>query len=155
MDVMIVPEDLADLLLGWPDIHVDEQAFPLLTVDEDGFPHVALLSRAELDINADRSAILAVVASTQTRENIRRRGRATLIAVHGEVAHYAKLRTSTTTDQDGLLGCVFDLVWHKRDSLGIPLSPIGFQATAEIVEMEHWARTRSVLELLRTGTAER
>ncbi|MGP4020622.1 hypothetical protein [Saccharopolyspora sp. 5N708] len=151
---MTVPEDLAGLLRGWPRIHVDEQAFPLLTVDESGFPHVALLSRAELDVDADRGAILAVVASGQTRANIRRCGQATLIAVHGEVAHYAKLRTASTTDQDGLLGCVFRLVSHKRDSLGIPLAPIGFQPTAEIVEMEHWARTRNLLDRLRARATE-
>lgn len=143
---MAVPDELRRLLRGFPAVDADEQAFPFLTVDEGGFPHPALLSRAELEPGTD--GILAVIASPNTQANLRRDGRATLIAVHGTTAHYAKLRMTRWLTMDELLGCEFDVVHHKRDSLGIPLAPIGFRTTAEIAEHEHWARTAALLRRL-------
>lgn len=144
---MTVPDDLGRLLRGFPGTDADEQAFPFLTVDENGFPHPALLSRAELEPGAD--GLLAVIGSPNTRANLERDGRATLIAVHGTVAHYAKLLMVRSVAAGHLLGCEFDVVHHKRDSLGIPLAPIGFRTTAEIAEHEHWARTAALLSRLR------
>src|ERR1044072_1114798 len=89
---MSVPVELALLLEGWPRPEQDEQAFPFVTVDEDGFPHVMLLCTAELVATPDRSALLVAVASLNARANLARRGVATLIAADGAAAHYAKLR---------------------------------------------------------------
>ena len=145
---MNVPEEMAALLAGWPEPGRAEQAFPFLTVDEAGFPHAALLSRAELDVSPDRSAVLAVVASTRTRANLERDGRATLIAVGGTTAHYAKLRMTRSIAAAGALGCRLAVAWHKADSLGIPLSPAGFTATAEIGRIERWPDSRRLLARL-------
>jgi hypothetical protein len=122
---------------------------PVLTVDEAGFPHAALLSRAELDVSPDRSAVLAVVASTRTRANLARDGRATLIAVGGTTAHYAKLRVTGSITGTGALGCRLAVAEHTADSLGIPLSPVGFTATAGIGQLERWPDSRSLLARLR------
>jgi hypothetical protein len=149
MDRVNVPEELAKLLAGWPEPGAAEQAFPFLTVDEAGFPHAALLSRAELDVSPDRSAVLAVVASTRTRANLERDGHATLIAVGGTTAHYAKLRVTRSVTGGGALGCRLEVAAHKADSLGIPLSPVGFTATAEIGRLERWRRSRRLLARLR------
>jgi hypothetical protein len=148
MDRVNVPEELAALLAGWPEPGRAEQAFPFLTVDEAGFPHAALLSRAELDVSPDRSAVLAVVASTRTRANLERDGRATLIAVGGTTAHYAKLRVTRRITGGGALGCRLAVAGHKADSLGIPLSPAGFTATAEIGRLERWQDSRRLLASL-------
>ncbi|HWG02334.1 MAG TPA: hypothetical protein VG164_10890 [Trebonia sp.] len=127
---MTVPAGLARLLAGRPDVGAAEQAFPLLTVDDAGFPHVALLSKAEIDVTPDGSAVLAVIASRRTRANLGRDGRAGLIAIGGTVAHYAKLSVVRAIDTPAALGCVLRVAEHKADSLGIPLSPIGFVTTA-------------------------
>lgn len=142
---MRVPDDLAVLLEGRPDVGAAEQAFPFLTVDDAGYPHVALLSRAEMDVRADRGAVLAVVASTRSTANLRRDGRAGLIAVAGTVAHYAKLRVTTLREDDGVLGCVLELVEHKRDTLGIPLTPIGFHTSEDIARADDWTRSARIL----------
>jgi hypothetical protein len=149
---MTVPDDLERLLRGFPAVGADEQAFPFLTVDDNGFPHPALLSRAELEPGG--GGILAVIASPNTRANLQRDGRATLIAVHGTTAHYAKLRMARSWTADDLLGCEFHVSHHKRDSLGIPLAPIGFHTTAEIAEHEHWVRTAALLRRLQHGFPE-
>lgn len=122
-----------------------EQAFPFLTVDEGGFPHVALLSRAEIEISTDASEILAVVASERTRANLCRDGRAGLIAVNGTVASYVKLRVVRTLDAGQALGCAMTIAEYKADSLGIPLRPVSFVTTAEIAQMESWDASERLL----------
>lgn len=142
--------DLLVLLRGSAEVEHDEQAFVFLTVDERGYPNPALLSRAELDVSAD-GAVLAAIASTRTKANLARAGRATLIAVHGTVAHYAKLRMLLSRTEGALLGASFEVVEHKRDSLGIELTPITFRATSGIAELEHWETSARVLGALASG----
>ena len=148
MDRVNVPEELAALLAGWPEPGRAEQAFPFLTVDDAQYPHVALLSRAELDVSADRSTVLAVIASTRTRAHLERDGRATLIAVGGTTAHYAKLRVTRTIAAGGALGCRLAVAGYKADSLGIPLSPAGFTATVGVGRLERWPDSRRLLASL-------
>jgi hypothetical protein len=143
-----VPGELARLLAGRPDIGAAEQAFPFLTVDEAGFPHVALLSRAEVDVTPDGSELLAVITSSRTRANLARDGRAGLIAVAGTVAHYAKLRVVRAIETPAAIGCVMQVTEYKADSLGIPLSPIGFVTTAEIARLEDWDASEQLLSRL-------
>lgn len=145
---MTVPEDLAALLRGAPGVDAHEQAFPFLTVDAAGFPHVALLSRSELDVTPDGAEVLAVVGSPRTRANLERDGRACVMAIAGTVAHYAKLRVTRRIERDGLLGCACEVVEHKGDSLGIPLEPIGFHTTAELSRSERWEVSAGVLREL-------
>ncbi|MCO6000330.1 pyridoxamine 5'-phosphate oxidase family protein [Actinoallomurus rhizosphaericola] len=149
-----VSEDVARLLAGGPPVDADEQAFPLLTVDENGYPHTALLSRAELEPAADRTALFAVVASPGTRANLRRHPHAALLAVDRTVCHHLKLLMVRSLAVGDVLGCVFTVTHHKRDSLGIPLSPLGFRTTAHLAELEHWRLNANVLTTLqRKGPA--
>jgi hypothetical protein len=135
-----VPGQLAELLNGRPGVNEHEQAFPFLTTDEAGFPHVALLSRHELEVSSDREEVLAAIYSEHTRANLVRDGRAGLIAIGGPVAFYAKLKVTRTMEAEGLLGC--------EDSYGIPLSPIGFETTEEIAVMDRWDVTARILATL-------
>lgn len=147
---MSIPAELVGLLSGRPDVGRREQAFPFLTVDENGFPHVALLSRAEIEVSTDTAEILAVVTSVRTRANLRQDGRAGLIAVNGTVASYAKLRVARMLDAGNALGCALVITEYKADSLGIPMEPISFVTTAEIAQMESWdASERLLRELAR------
>lgn len=149
---MDVPAELALLLETWPRAGQDEQAFPFVTVDEDGFPHVMLLCTAELLATDDRSALLVAVASANARANLARQGVATLIAADGIAAHYAKLRVRETEEHDHYTVYSCQLAHYKRDSLGIPLRPMDFQATQEIAENERWAGTRAALMRRRDDT---
>lgn len=146
---MTVPAELALLLESWPQPDRDEQAFPFVTVDDDGFPHVMLLCTAELLPTVDRSALLVAIASTNARANLAREGVATLIAADGQAAHYTKLRLYDRVDHDGFTCCTFQVAHHKRDSLGIPLRPMDFRATKAVAESERWTRTRAALTALR------
>src|SRR5437588_12938945 len=98
---MNVPAGVAQLLSGRPLVGAQEQAFPFLTVDDEGFPHVALLSRAEMELGRGGIEILAAIASPGTRDNVLRGGRAAFIAIGGTTAHYTKLALKRTLEAEG------------------------------------------------------
>jgi hypothetical protein len=148
MAKLSVPQPVLDLLIGSPVLGSSEQAFPVVTVDDRGFPHVALLSRSELDVPPSASAVLAVVGSQRTRANLVRDGRATLIAVGATSAYYLKLQLVGSLEDEGVMGCVLSPVEFKEDSLGIPLIAMGFEATADIARMERWEVSARILRRL-------
>jgi hypothetical protein len=143
-----IPVEVAALLAGRPVSGQTEQAFPFLTIDNEGFPHSALLSRAEMDVGKRRQTVVAALASQQTRANLLRDGRAGFIAIGGEVAHHIKLSLRNTLEANGLLGCVFDVVNYKADTLGIPLEPMMFQASDVVARLEKWTLTEGLLHAL-------
>jgi hypothetical protein len=80
----------------------------LLTVDEEGFPHVALLGAWEV-VAWDPSTIrLAVGTGSSTAANLRRRGEATLTAIDAHGAHYAKVRVHEVS------AAMRDSSWNAR-----------------------------------------
>jgi hypothetical protein len=145
-----VPEPVAALVTGRPGVNETEQAFPLLTTDPAGFPHVALVSRSEVEVSADRRRLVAAVASKRTSHNILRTGRTTLVAVGGTTAHYVKLEMVAHHEASGLLGCELAVVDAVADSLGIELSPILFRTSADLARSEHWDRTKELLSTMLT-----
>ena len=98
--MVVIPTEVVDHLAGSPTPGLPEAALPLLTVDEHGFPHVCLLSRAEVE--ADAEEVRAVIASRRTRGNLERDGRACLVVVSGTTAHYLKMQlTRARAVEDG------------------------------------------------------
>jgi hypothetical protein len=146
---MRVPAELVAMLEGAPVVGARDQAFPFITVDPDGFPHPALLSRAEMEVGQDGADLRAAVRSRRTRANLGRSGHAALIAVEGRTAHYVKLRVARSMAVHDLLACVFEVVEHKADSLGITLAPVTYEVTAEIARAERWDTTAEAFGLLR------
>jgi hypothetical protein len=144
-----VPDALVALLDSAPEVGGTEQAFPFVTVDPHGFPHAALLSRAEMEVGPDAADVRAALRSARTRANLERDGRAALIAVRADTAHYVKLRLVRSLAVHDLLACVFDVVEHKADSLGIPLAPISYRTDAGIARAERWDLTAEALRALR------
>jgi hypothetical protein len=63
----------------------------LCTVDDRGFPHVALLGAWEVVAWDAATLRLAVGAQSGTAANLRRTGLATLVAIDAHGAHYVKL----------------------------------------------------------------
>ena len=144
-----VPDELAALLRGTPEVGTREQAFPFVTVDPQGFPHAALLSRMEVEVGPGNAHLWAAVRSTRTRANLDRDGCAALIAVEGRTAHYVKLRLLRAHVVHDLLACVFEVVEHQPDSMGVALTPITYEVTAEIARAERWDTTVEAFRLLR------
>ena len=130
-----------------------DQAIPLLTVDEAGFPHVALLSRGQLRAGRDPAELFAAVWGPGTRANLLARRRATIVLVSGQVAFYLKLTVASTVEHAQRLGVVLRLAGCTADSAGVDLSPLEFRFSADLAEREGWAADAHVLDLLENTPA--
>ncbi len=148
-----IPTSIVEALIGYPEAGVSDVIIPLITVDEAGYPHVCLLSRAEL--NADTNHIYAVVASTVSRANIWRDRRATLIIFTVSTAYYCKLDAAVLRDDGDLLGVVFAILLIKEDGdESFHMEAPRYLPTDAIALKEHWARSRSLLRELLALQAE-
>ena len=143
-----LPEDVAAIIRRPQRLGEPAQAFPFLTVDDAGLPHVALLSQRELAAAADGTLHAALAAPTTTRANLERSQAATIVAVEGTTVHSVKLRLRTLFEEDGLVGIVLDVLAHKADSLGIEVAPMSFVPTEELGRMERWDRADRMLQRL-------
>jgi hypothetical protein len=141
-----VPAALVRLVAGTAQVGAMEQAFVFLTVDDDGFPHLALLSRTELE--ADPHLVRVVLAGRTGPANLRARPTATLLAVDGETVHVCKLRARRWVEHEGATAVELALEDHRADSLGIPLEPLRYRVTDDLPTSERWDRTAEVLRRL-------
>lgn len=145
-----LPDEVLAALRGGPVVGDWDPMFPLLTVDEAGYPHVCLLSRSELD--ARPALVVAVVVSPRTTENLRRDGRAALMVVVADAAFHCKLRMVWAQQgEHDQFGVAFEIVSVKRDGIGIPLEPPRFLVTGAIQWEEHWESSRRLLDCLLGG----
>jgi hypothetical protein len=139
---MTVPPEIVAVLAGSPEVGAWEPMFPLLTVDEPGFPHVCLLSRAEL--HSDVHHVYAVLASPTTVNNLSRRSAATLMVIVDDAAHYLKLRMVHTSGSVRT-AVVFEVISSVRDSLAIPLMPPQYLVTSSLPVAEAWEQSAELL----------
>jgi hypothetical protein len=144
-----IPAAALAVLAPGPDRHGSfDQAIPLLTVDNDGFPHVALLSRAQLRDGGNARDLHAVVWAGTTSANLMATRRATVILVGGQVAWYLKLAVIRAVEHDGRVGVILRLAKSIADSAGVDLVPMGFRSSAALAAEEGWDADRQVLDLL-------
>ncbi|MBA0047180.1 hypothetical protein [Mycobacteroides sp. LB1] len=148
MNAKALPDDLCELLRGFPSVDSREQAFPFVTVDTGGYPHSALLSRSELEPGPEGLSLFVVVAGRVTRANLKRTGAASLLAAHGTACHHAKLRMTRSVTERGLMGCVFTVTEYRHDDIGIALQPMSFQTSERLAQQENWQRSTAMLSAL-------
>jgi hypothetical protein len=137
---------LAALVSGDAVIGEEEQVFALLSVDADGSPRSCALSRTEIAV--DGLAVHVAVHARRPTANIERDERATLVAYDGDAILAIRLALASGFSDAGLFAARLDIVGAEADSLGIPLRPPTFVATAEVSILEHWDRTRAALAVL-------
>ncbi len=131
-----VPAEVIERLAGFPVPGAWESAFPLLTSDPGGEPRVCLLSRAELE--AEPGLLRCAVRSRRTSANLRRTGVAVLHVVDNTVSWSIRTRVGRVVVDDGGLAAELLVTAVERDSLGIPLRPMGFLADAALAAVERW-----------------
>ena len=134
----MLPRDVLDRLTGESGNDTWEPVIHLPTVDANGYPRVCLLSRAELAAGRDDAGddlIGCVVRARHTVANLRRDGKGLLAVVGGEAAHYVRLRVRDTVEAgDGSerVAVAFAAAGAEADTLGIPLRPMMFRASARV-----------------------
>jgi hypothetical protein len=151
--VTLPPEAVA-AVAGTTEDDAWEVVLPLLTVDEDGFPRVCQLSRAEVDI--DGASVRCVVRGRRTTANLRRDRRALLVVVHDVTAYYVRMTVSRAVideQRPGALAVEFRIDRVEEDSRHTPLRPMTFLASAWVRTQDHTDGDRGLLDRLSAGAA--
>jgi hypothetical protein len=130
-----------------------DQAFLLLTVAESGAVDTCLLSRTEL--RPASYGLAAVIASRRARANLAARPTATIVAVAGDELHTLTCDVAARLDADGAAAFALRIRDHRRDGLGIELTPMRFRVAERLRVEERWDRTNRLLgQLENTGPLE-
>ncbi len=74
------------------------ETFLLLTQNDTGWTHVAMLSVGEIVATSESEIRLALWPRSNTTENLSRTATATLMIVHGGATYYLRLRTDRRPD---------------------------------------------------------
>ena len=90
----VLPPSLADQFQGAVPVDETGTAFSLVTVDADGWPREAHLSVGEVLLRGDGSLRLCTWPASRTTGNLRRDGRALLVAVASGSAWEVRLRAT-------------------------------------------------------------
>ena len=86
-----LPAELREFLDGQRLAAKTNDVIELLTVGEEGWPHVALLSVGEVLAASDTEVRLALWPDSQTTANLRRTSRATMTCVRAGAGFYVEL----------------------------------------------------------------
>jgi len=141
-----VTADVDTLFGGTPSVGDLDQAFLFLTVSPSGAVEACLLSRTE--IRPARYGLGVVVASRRARANLTDRPVATIVAVAGDEMHTFTCEVDARLDADGAAALALGIREHRRDGLGIELTPIRFRVAERLYVDERWDRTDRLLDLL-------
>lgn len=93
-----LPVPLREVLDGRDLERKEGETFLLLTIGEDGYPRVALLSVGEVYAPSAREVRLALWPRSTTTTNLGRTGRATLAWIQAGPAHYVELDATRRGD---------------------------------------------------------
>ena len=85
-----LPDDLYQRLRGRDLEERADKVILISTVDEQGWPHPAMLSYFEVIAKDRRTLRLATYTNSNTTQNMRRTGRATLSIIEEHTAYYVK-----------------------------------------------------------------
>ncbi len=85
-----IPDQVLTILSGKRLEELADVTFLLLTVREDGWPHVAMLSVGEIAAPAPHRVRMALWPGSRTTANLTRDGRATLAVVHEGAGWYVR-----------------------------------------------------------------
>jgi hypothetical protein len=108
-----LPAELGEFLDGQRLLAKSNDVIELLTVSEEGWPHVALLSVGEVLAASDTELRLALWPESQTTANLRRTSRATLTCVHAGTGFYVEL------EAEALPGLVQELACFRCSVRGV------------------------------------
>jgi hypothetical protein len=145
-----VPEPVLAAVTGLPVVGELDQAFLLLTAHTSGPIDVCLLSRTEL--RATSHSVLLVTTSSKARHNLADNGRATLVAVMADAAHYLALQLRRSVADDDALACEFAVTRALKDAVGVELRCLQFRVEEKLRMQERWQQTADMLDHLESVT---
>ena len=151
----ILPAVLVEILDGERLETKVGDAIHCITVSDDGWPYLALISVGELLATAPSKMGLALWSTSTTAKNLDRAGRCALALVHAEIGYVIRCLTSPSGSIDQLDGpalSVFDLAVVDVLEDVAPYATVTSGVTYELHDtaavMARWKRT---IGLLRPG----
>ncbi len=138
-----LPPELCELLDG-EDLEAKVgETFSLLTVDEDGWPNVALLSVGEVLARSPIEVGLALWSGTATTRSVERDGRATLSCVVGPTAYNVRLDARPRASEERLTFFDCDVRAVEADVVDYAVleSGLRFRLVDPAAAVERWRRT--------------
>jgi len=146
-----LPDVLCRLLDGSDLEGREGETFILLTVSEDGWPHVALLSVGEVLALSPRELRLALWPKSETTANLQRTGLATLATFLDGTAYYVELVISPLPRDGPMPGSQAAFSAHVRRALADTVgyadltSGVRFRLKSRDEVLQHWHRTIQAL----------
>jgi hypothetical protein len=147
-----LPPALQDLFAGRDLASGIGQTFLLLTVDAEGWPHMAMLSVGELLIADPQTLRAALWLHSTASRNLTREGRGLLALVHDGAGYYLRCQARRGPDldlgEDGRLAC-FDLeiedVLEDAVSYAVLTSGMTFRLPEPEQVLRRWEHTIAAL----------
>lgn len=144
---------MTEVFRGVPEVGGEEQAFLLVTAGDDGWPHVCLLSRAEIEASdGDPAEVRLVVRSRRTRAHLAgpgSSGRALLFAVVDGAARKWQLRVARTVDAGDAMAAALTVESAEDDRFpGVDLRPLHYTVPASLPSNERWTTSAALLDRL-------
>ena len=134
-----LPPRLLRRLAGDAESVIEDTAVPICTVDDEGFPHAAMLTYAQLEAVSASAIRATVYGSSGTARHLRRDGRATLLFVDPEGVWYVKVQASPEVAEVrtpggaafvlGVHAVTADAVDQDREAAAAIVSGIRFRRT--------------------------
>ncbi len=146
-----LPDVLCRLLDGSDLEGREGETFILLTVNEDGWPHVALLSVGEVLALSPRELRLALWPKSETTANLQRTGLATLATFLDGTAYYIELASRPLPRDERMPGSQAAFSAQVRRALADTVgyadltSGVRFRLKSRDEVLQHWRRTIQAL----------
>ncbi len=147
----VLPDALCRLLDGRDLEGKEGETFILLTVSEDGWPHVALLSVGEVLARSSRELRLALWPKSETTINLKRTAIATLATFLDGTAYYVELAISPLPRDERMPGSQAAFSARVRRALSDTVgyaeltSGVRFRLKSRDEVVQHWRQTIDAL----------
>jgi hypothetical protein len=126
----------------------------LLTMSDQGWPHLAMLSAGEVLAVSGRDLRLALWPNTESGANLKRDGKATLVMVLGGAGHYVEVEADAPFDlvfEDGpldLFNCRIRSILADKVDYAVLTTGITFELPDQAGILARWRRTVSAMQTL-------
>lgn len=149
----MVPEAVRRSLSGEPDGHGGDLVVEVVAVDDEGWPHAAMISWGELAVLGSNRMRMALWPHSETTRLVGERGKATLLTVLEGAHHEIRVRVDRHAEVELAAGekrRIFDLTVVSADSKSAPYAELTGCTTFRLKDPEvvlpRWRRTRRTLE---------
>lgn len=140
---LALPAVIDEFLSSLPEVGDECAIVPLITSDEDGTPRACMLSAGQLAL-VD-GCLRMFVGSESVSRNLPRTRRALILITIGDTVYHCVLAFLDSRRVLGETVYACQPVSLRVDTVGVPLRPMAFRASEELVRLERWSEIAEIL----------